>query len=69
VWVDGKLVVDASQAHQARVDKGTIALQAGKKYSIKVDFAEKSGEAHFRLLWSSANQNQQVVPEEQLYTN
>jgi alpha-L-fucosidase len=69
VWVDGKLVVDASDAHQARVDKGTIALQAGRKYSIRVDYAELTGEAHFKLLWSSPNQNQQVVPEEQLYTN
>ncbi|MGW6932894.1 alpha-L-fucosidase [Lentzea sp. NPDC054927] len=69
VWVDGKLVIDASQAHQVRVDKGTIALQAGKKHAIKVDYAERTGEAHLKLLWSSANQNQQVVPEEQLYTN
>lgn len=69
VWVDGKLIIDASAAHQARIDKGTIALQAGKKYSIKVDYAEHTGEAHFKLLWTSPNQNQQVVPEEQLYTN
>ncbi len=69
VWIDGKLVIDASAPHQARVDKGAIALQAGKKYAIKVDYAERTGEAHFKLLWTSPNQNQQVVPVEQLYTN
>ncbi|MEV6242419.1 alpha-L-fucosidase [Lentzea sp. NPDC051838] len=69
VWIDGKLVIDASAAHQARIDKGTITLQAGKKYAIKVDYAEKTGEAHFKLLWTSPNQNQQVVPVSQLYTN
>ncbi len=69
VWVDGKLVVDAAEGHQVRLDKGTIALQAGKKYAIKVDYAEKTGEAHLKLLWSSVNQSQQVVPKEQLYTN
>ncbi|TWP43238.1 alpha-L-fucosidase [Lentzea tibetensis] len=69
VWVDGKLVVDASAPHQVRLDKGTIALQAGRKYAIKVEFAETKGEAFMKLNWSSPNLSQQVVPSEQLYTN
>lgn len=69
VWVDGKLVVDASSPHQVRLDKGTIALQAGRKYAIKVEFAETKGEAFMKLNWSSPNLSQQVVPKEQLYTN
>ncbi|WP_285753039.1 alpha-L-fucosidase [Lentzea sp. NBRC 105346] len=69
VWIDGKLVVDASSPHQVRVDKGTIALQSGRKYSIKVEYAETVGEAFMKLIWSSPNTTQQIVPKGQLYSS
>jgi alpha-L-fucosidase len=69
VWVNGKLVIDSGTPHQVKVDKGTIALQAGTKYSIKVEYAETKGEAYLKLLWSSPNQSQQVIPSTQLYAS
>ncbi|WP_326806724.1 alpha-L-fucosidase [Streptomyces sp. NBC_01775] len=67
VWIDGKLVIDSGEPHDPRVDKGTIALKAGQKYAIKVEHRQQGGEAHMKLLWSSPNQQQEIVPRSQLY--
>ncbi|WP_107058596.1 alpha-L-fucosidase [Streptomyces rimosus] len=69
VWVDGKLLIDHTTPHGPSVDKGTIDLQAGRKYSIKVEHTERTGEAYMKLLWSSPNTPQQVVPKSQLSPN
>lgn len=67
VWIDGRLVVDASDPHGPRVDTGTVRLRAGKRHRIRVDYRELSGEAHMKLLWSSPHQQQEIVPRSQLY--
>ncbi|NBE55302.1 alpha-L-fucosidase [Streptomyces boluensis] len=67
VWIDGKLVIDAWDPHEPRVDKARVELKAGTRHAIRIDYAEQSGEAHMKLLWSSPGQDQQVVPRAQLY--
>lgn len=69
VWVDGKLVIDAWTPHDPRVDKGEVTLTAGTRHSIKVEYAEQTGEAHMKLLWSSPGQAQQIIPASQLYAD
>ncbi|MEV8021381.1 alpha-L-fucosidase [Streptomyces sp. NPDC086554] len=69
VWIDGKLVIDNATPHDGALDKGAVELQAGKKYSIKVEHTEQTGEAHMKLLWSSPNTPQQIVPKSQLSPN
>ncbi|MDF2456566.1 MAG: hypothetical protein K0R51_2559, partial [Cytophagaceae bacterium] len=46
---------------------GTITLIAGKKYNIKVEYAEKGGGAMINLKWSSTSQTKAVIPSTQLY--
>jgi glucose/arabinose dehydrogenase len=48
--------------------QGSIALEAGKKYDIQLDFVEDQGVAISRLLWSSPSQAQQIIPTSQLYS-
>jgi alpha-L-fucosidase len=67
VWVDGKLIISNTTPHSAAVDKGTITLQAGRKYSIRVDYTERTGEATLKLLWYGPNEGQRIVPTSQLY--
>ncbi|MFE0105897.1 alpha-L-fucosidase [Streptomyces sp. NPDC059009] len=69
VWIDGKLVIDSWSPHEPKTDKAQIALTAGKRHAIKVEYAEQTGEAHMKLLWSSPGQEQQVVPRAQLYAD
>ncbi|WP_433175498.1 alpha-L-fucosidase [Actinoallomurus sp. CA-150999] len=69
VWIDGRLIIDDTTPHGPQVDKGGITLQAGRKYSIRVEHTEQTGEAYMKLLWSSPNTQQQIVPTQQLYTS
>jgi RHS repeat-associated protein len=67
LWVDGKLLVDHWVSHEAAEDSGLVTLQAGKKYEIKIEFREGSGDAAARLQWESNSQAKQVIPQSQLY--
>ncbi|WP_436840286.1 PA14 domain-containing protein [Streptomyces flavofungini] len=68
VWIDGRLVIDSWNPHEPKVDKAQVPLTAGERHSIRVDYAENTGEAHMKLLWSSPDQPQQIVPSTQLRT-
>ncbi|WP_068607054.1 PA14 domain-containing protein [Paenibacillus swuensis] len=47
---------------------GTITLQAGQKYSIRLNYYEKTGGAASKLYWSSPSQSKEIIPASQLYT-
>jgi len=68
VWINNQLVVDAWLSTSAgKTITGTMALTAGQKVPIKVDFAEKVGEAKVKLEWSSASNPRELVAQRQLY--
>lgn len=48
---------------------GTIALVAGRFYSLKLDYQELDGNATAILRWSSKSQSKTVVPSSRLYYN
>ncbi len=66
VWIDGKLVIDASKPHNARVDKAVVPLTAGR-HTIRVDYTQTANEAYLKLLWSSPTISQRIIPAGQLY--
>ncbi|MFC0438146.1 alpha-L-fucosidase [Kutzneria buriramensis] len=66
VWVDGKLVIDASKPHAVRVDKAVVGLTAGR-HTIRVDYTQAGDEAYLKLLWSSPNIGQRIIPAGSLY--
>lgn len=67
VWINGQLVIDDATPHSAKVDSATVDLVAGTRYSIRVDFTERTGEAYLKLLWFNPNRRQRVIPTSQLY--
>ncbi|MGE5610566.1 MAG: PA14 domain-containing protein [Bacillota bacterium] len=68
LWVNGKLLIDNWTNHSATENKGTIALQAGQKYAIKMEYYENTGNATATLGWSSTSQAKQIIPQSQLFT-
>ena len=68
LWVNGQLLIDNWSIHAPMENSGTIALVAGQKYDIKMEYYENAVGAVAKLLWSSASQAKQVVPVSQLYT-
>jgi len=69
LWVNGKSLVNDWNDHGAKKDYGTIALIAGQKYDIKIDYYQKFGYATAQLRWSADGINQEIIPQTQLYSN
>jgi hypothetical protein len=66
--VNDVLIIDAwTSAATGKTHVGKINLAAGQKVNIRVDFAEKSGDAKVKLEWESKSNSREVVPQNQLY--
>src|SRR4051812_32464221 len=68
LWVDGRLLID-NWADNWDVEKvsAPIALQAGQRYNIKVEYFEHDGGSNLHLRWQSASQAKEAVPADALY--
>lgn len=67
LWVNGKQVVNNWTNHGATENTGTIALTAGQRYDLKLEYYDSSSGATIKLAWSSPSQTKQIVPRSQLY--
>jgi hypothetical protein len=67
LWVNDQLIVENWTDHASTVNSGTIALAAGLKYDIQMDYYENGGGAVAKLEWSSPSQARQIIPQSQLY--
>lgn len=65
--VNGTTLINDWNAHSPKQDTATIALTAGQKYTIEVDYFQGSGTSVAQLYWSSAHTAKQIVPAAQLY--
>lgn len=68
LWVNGVLLIDNRVNQSATEKSGSIALIAGNKYDIKIEYFENTGDAVTQLYWSSASTPRTIVPKSQLYT-
>lgn len=65
LWVNGKLIID--QWMNTGVEQsGTIALTAGQRTAIKLEYFQSTGTAAASLSWSSTSQAKQIIPQSQL---
>ncbi|MEM6561539.1 MAG: PA14 domain-containing protein, partial [Planctomycetota bacterium] len=67
-WVDGQLIINQPTWTAAPEYTGTVNLQAGQEYDLRVEFIEGTGWATAQLLWSSNRQAKQIIPRQQLFT-
>ena len=69
LWVDDTQVIDDWQDHAAQNrDTGDIFLEAGVRYSIRMQFYENGGQASAVLSWlRPGSGSYEVIPEEYLF--
>ena len=67
LWVNGVQIINNWTDHAPTDNSGTIALSAGTKYAIKMEFYEKGGGAVAKLDWAYPGQARQNVPQTRLY--
>jgi GH43 family beta-xylosidase len=67
LWVDGRLLVDNWVRQSATEKSARIALQAGQRYDIRLDYYDGPQLAQVNLSWSSASQPKQIIPSSRLF--
>lgn len=66
--IDGKPVVEArSQRVGAETSGAPIALEAGKRYPLRLTYFDWTGSARVRLSWSGPGIAKSIVPNDRLY--
>lgn len=67
LWVSGQLLVGNWTDHPATENSGTIALTAGQRYDVRMEYYDNQGVATARLLWSSPSTMKAVIPAASLF--
>jgi hypothetical protein len=67
LWVNGQQIVNNWTLHGPTENSGAIALVAGQKVALRLDYFEKTGGATAQLLWSGPGISKQVVPQSRLF--
>jgi hypothetical protein len=62
LWVDGKLLIDQWNDHASTVHTGSIALTAGVRYAVTMEFYDNGRHAVAQLRWSSPSQPLESCP-------
>jgi hypothetical protein len=69
LWVNGKLVIDNWTGAVSGIKTGTIDLQAGQRYRIRLDYEENTGSAVMQLDWTRPGQSGFVsIPQANLFS-
>jgi glucose/arabinose dehydrogenase len=68
LWVNGQQIINKFVDQSATETSGSIALVAGQKYDIKLEYYENNNRAVSRLAWSSPTQTKEIIPQSQLYS-
>jgi len=67
LWVNGQLII-SSWSYTGLGDRlGSITLQAGVLYDIRLDYYQAGGASSMNLYWYSNDQTRQIIPMNRLY--
>jgi hypothetical protein len=67
LWINDVLIIDNWAGKSASDLTGTISLQAGVRYNVKMEYFQGTGSAVAHLSWYSASQPKQIIPTSRLY--
>src|SRR5664279_1401369 len=67
LWVNGQQLINNWTDHASTENSGTIALTAGQKYALTMEFYDNASAAIASLSWSGAHTTKRVIPQAQLY--
>jgi len=67
LWVNNEQLIDNWTDHGTTQDSGDIALTAGQRYSIVLEFYENGGGAVCQLSWSTPTMPREPIPSQYLW--
>jgi hypothetical protein len=69
LWINDRLIINQQvDTSGLATYTGSINLQAGQKYNIRLEYTNTIGGSAAQLSWSSPSQSNQIVPQSQLYS-
>ena len=68
LWINGQQLINDWNGHAPTWQQGSIYLNAGQKYDLKLEFAEFTGGAQAQLYWEVPGQSLELLPSCRLYT-
>jgi len=73
LWVNGQKIIDvfdnAVGASAIPIDRsGSIALQEGQKYDIRLEYVQRNQQSQLHLFWSTPTRPEEIVPQHVLYS-
>lgn len=69
LWVNNQLLIDRWFDHAATEYSIPIALTAGVKVPIKIEYYQHLGKAVMELGWSSLSTTKEIIPQSQLFSH
>lgn len=69
LWVDGKRIINNWTDHSPTENSGTICLEVGRIYDIKLEYYERGGGATIQLRWSGPDRQKVkvIIPKSRFY--
>ncbi|HZV34841.1 MAG TPA: PA14 domain-containing protein, partial [Verrucomicrobiae bacterium] len=67
LWVNDQLLINKWQSQGLTDWTNSIALQAGTRYDIKLEYLQTGGAAQAHLYWYSPSQSEEIIPNSSLY--
>ncbi len=67
LWVNDQLLINKWQSQVLTTWTNSIALQAGTRYDIRLEYLQNGGGAQVYLSWYSPDQPEQIIPATCLY--
>ncbi len=68
LWIDGRLIVDNWKDQSATAARGTLSLEAGRRYALRLEYYESSGDAVAELSWEPPGQAAEIIPQRCLFS-
>jgi glucose/arabinose dehydrogenase len=69
LFVNNQLIIDKYVIQPSTEWSGAIALEAGKKYDIRLEYFDNTGRAVARLAWAGPGITKQIIPQSRLYNS
>lgn len=67
LWIDNKLIIDQWNDQWNVIDTAKITLTGNKKYDIKLEYYNNTGNGIISLWWNSVSVEKSIVPSSYLY--
>jgi hypothetical protein len=68
LWVDQQQVIEQQAGSRPEVPEGTIVLEAGRKYPVRLEYAKEDAAQALALTWKSTLLHPEIIPQSQLFT-